>query len=169
MNSYVNELIEMDSESGAFVRGLKLMLLSIVVLQLHYSAMVGAAGLGRLSVRSSLGQPLLAELDLVGVTPEESASLAVFNVPVLIFVALVVSVVAEAANPETAPAAIAILVAVTAVTLPFASTVIAGTTDAEPNAPVLTPALLNLASGNVPEVILLALVVSVVAEAAKVG
>ena len=77
MNSYVNELIEMDSESGAFVRGLKLMLLSIVVLQLHYSAMVGAAGLGRLSVRSSLGQPLLAELDLVGVTPEESASLAV--------------------------------------------------------------------------------------------
>ena len=101
-------------------------------------------------------------------TPE-FGSLAASNVPELILPAFVVSVVAEVANPETALEAIAILVAVTAVTLPFASTVIAGTADADPNEPVLVPALLNLASGKVPEVILLAFVVSVVAEAANVG
>ena len=91
------------------------------------------------------------------------------NVPEPILEAFVVSVVAEVAKPETEPAAIAILVAVTAVTLPFASTVILGTTEAVPNVPVLTPALLNLSSGNVPEPILEAFVVSEVAEAANVG
>jgi hypothetical protein len=75
--------------------------------------------------------------------------------------------VATVAKPETEPAPIAIFVAVTEVTLPFESTAILGTTDADPNVPVLVPALLNLASGNVPELILPASVVFVVAEAAN--
>ncbi len=37
---------------------------------------VGAAGLGRLSVMSALGQPLKAEIELLAVQPEEAATLA---------------------------------------------------------------------------------------------
>ena len=91
-------------------------------------------------------------------------------------VALVVSVVAEVANPETAPEEIAILVAVTDVTNPFPLTVIAGTALALPNDPVVeftvarvvatAPATVvmspvkagNLAAGTVPDDKLVALV-----------
>lgn len=48
------------------------------------------------------------------------------------FAALVVSVVADAAKPDTAPAAIAIAVFVTEVSWPCAFTAKTGTWDAEP-------------------------------------
>ena len=41
-----------------------------------FSASASAAGLGRLTVLSSLGQPLRAEIDLAAITREEAASLA---------------------------------------------------------------------------------------------
>jgi hypothetical protein len=81
--------------------------------------------------------------------------------------ALVVSVVADVANPETAPEEIAIDVAVTEVTLPKESTDIAGTADADPYVPADTPEVGSLADGSVPELILPAFVVSVVADVAK--
>ena len=75
--------------------------------------------------------------------------------------------VATVAKPETAPTAIPILVAVTLVILPVESTVIAGTTDDDPYDPDVTVVFGILAAGNVPEVMLEAFVVSVVAEDAK--
>lgn len=44
-------------------------------------SVTGAAGLGRLTVLSSLGQPLVAEIDLVAVTPQELSSLSVRLAP----------------------------------------------------------------------------------------
>ncbi|MBA3479167.1 MAG: hypothetical protein H0T52_12345, partial [Lautropia sp.] len=41
-----------------------------------WSGASGAAGLGRLSVTSALGQPLQAEVEVTSVTPEEAATLA---------------------------------------------------------------------------------------------
>jgi hypothetical protein len=54
------------------------------------------------------------------------------SVPLVMLDALVVSVVAEAARPETAAAAIAIAVGVTLVTCPCALVAKTGTLDAEP-------------------------------------
>jgi hypothetical protein len=59
-------------------------------------------------------------------------SLAAGSVPLVIFVALVVSVVALVANPLTALEAIATVVEAAAVSRPVASTVNVPTDDAEP-------------------------------------
>ena len=54
------------------------------------------------------------------------------SVPVEMLLALVVSVVAEVARPDTAPAAMAMAVLVAEVTCPWALIAITGTWDAEP-------------------------------------
>ena len=59
-------------------------------------------------------------------------SLEVPNVPEEMLLALVVSVVAEAARPDTAPAAMAIAVSVAEVICPWALTATTGTELAEP-------------------------------------
>ncbi|MEO5882204.1 MAG: pilus assembly protein FimV, partial [Caldimonas sp.] len=41
-----------------------------------WTGAAGAAGLGRLSVNSALGQPLQAEIEVTSVTPEEAATLS---------------------------------------------------------------------------------------------
>jgi hypothetical protein len=61
-----------------------------------------------------------------------AGSLAAGSVPVVIFVALVVSVVALAASPVTAPVPIEIAVVPAAVSLPAPSTVNVETDEAEP-------------------------------------
>ena len=66
------------------------------------------------------------------------------NVPDVMFVALVVSVVAEAANPDTAPEAIAIEVLTTEVSWPCAFTVKTGTCEAEPYVAAVTLVLAML-------------------------
>jgi hypothetical protein len=105
---------------------------------------------------------------VVAVAPE-SANLATGNVPELILLALDVSVVAEAANPETALEAIAIATLEAVVILPFASTTTRLTLEAVPYVVALTPESANLAAANVPELILVAFVVSVVADATNAG
>ena len=89
------------------------------------------------------------------------------SVPEVMFVALVVSVVAEAASPLTAPLAIAMLVLLAEVTRPVASTLMTGTAEAEPYDAGATPLVGRRAAASVPEVILVAFVVLVVAEAAS--
>jgi hypothetical protein len=65
------------------------------------------------------------------------------------FAALVVSVVAEAASPETAPDAMAIVVFVALVICPCALTAMTGTIDAEPYVLAATPVveMLNVVAG----------------------
>ena len=97
------------------------------------------------------------------------------NVPVVILVAFVASMVADATKPDTADEAMAMAVLEAAVSCPCALTVNVGTDDAEPYEEAVTVvfarALLGIEDSrlfdNVPDVILLAFVVSVVAEAAK--
>jgi hypothetical protein len=62
----------------------------------------------------------------------EPLSRATGSVPDVIFAALVVSVVAEAARPDTAADVIAIAVGVTPDTCPLAFVVMTGTEEAEP-------------------------------------
>ena len=73
-------------------------------------------------------EPLPAKL----VTLIAEGNLRLFRVPEDILSAFVVSVVADGANPLTAPDAIAILVLVAPVTLPYVSVVMTGTDEAEP-------------------------------------
>src|SRR5690606_25394348 len=49
---------------------------AIAVALASWSTSSYAAGLGRLSVQSALGQPLQAEVEVTSVTPEEAASLS---------------------------------------------------------------------------------------------
>jgi hypothetical protein len=127
------------------------------------------------SVVAEAARPVIK---LVGIEPADNVPTPVIpvyeplsraegKVPEPMFEAFVVSVVADAANPDTAPEAIAIAVFVTAVTLPAASTVITGTIAALAYTPATTPDVASLAAAKVPEPIFEALVVSVVAEAAK--
>ena len=122
---------------------------------------------------------------VVVMSPVNAGNLAEPNVPAEILVALVVSVVAEVAKPDTAPEAIAIAVFDTAVIRPLAFTITTGTVAAPPYVPTLEftvarvvaddPAVVvispvkagNLAEPNVPAEMLVALVVSVVAEVAR--
>ena len=89
------------------------------------------------------------------------------NVPEVILFAFVVSIVAEFAKPETAEEEIAIATLDALVILPYPSTINDGTELAVPYPVAETPELGNLPAGNVPDVILFALVVSVVADVAK--
>jgi hypothetical protein len=93
--------------------------------------------------------------------------LALFNIPDVMLSAFVVSMVAEVARPDTAVCAIAIDVFVALVIRPVASTLNTTVLVALPYAAGVTAVLGNLASLNVPVVILLALVVSIVAELAR--
>lgn len=77
--------------------------------------------------------------------------------------------VATPANPVTAPELIEMAVDVADVILPVESTDIAGTADDDPYVPADTPEVGSLAASKVPEPILPAFVVSVVAEATNVG
>src|SRR5690606_14389652 len=54
----------------------KLKTLSAALLSVAVLSSVHAAGLGRLTVQSSLGQPLRAEIELTSVAPDELSSLA---------------------------------------------------------------------------------------------
>src|SRR6187402_1832549 len=63
------------NHKGAVVRNLKKAWL-IALLVALLPCVAGAAGLGRLTVLSSLGQPLVAEVELVSVTKEEMGSLS---------------------------------------------------------------------------------------------
>jgi hypothetical protein len=88
-------------------------------------------------------------------------------VPVVIFEALVVSVVADVASPDTAADEMAIATLLADVILPYVSIVNLVVEVEEPVEVATTPEAGNLARGNVPELMLLALVVSVVADAAN--
>ena len=81
--------------------------------------------------------------------------------------ATVVSVVAEVAKPETAEEEIAIATFDALVNLPVESTTNVGTELDVPYPVAATVVAGNLAEDNVPEVILLALVTSVVADVAN--
>ena len=49
---------------------------AVAIVVATWAGTAGAAGLGRLSVASALGQPLQAEVEVTSVTPEEAASLS---------------------------------------------------------------------------------------------
>lgn len=67
--------LPLKNHKGAVVReSMKTWLVALLVALLPCVA--GAAGLGRLNVLSSLGQPLIAEIDLVSVTRDELGSLS---------------------------------------------------------------------------------------------
>ena len=122
---------------------------------------------------------------VVVISPVKAGNLAEPNVPAEMLVALVVSVVAEVAKPDTALEVIAIAVFEIAVIRPLAFTVTTETLDALPYVPtleftvakvvaddpadvVISPVKAgNLEELNVPEEMLVALVVSVVAEVAR--
>jgi len=67
---------KMRSTSRSRVSSLKLKAVSAAVLSVVMLASAHAAGLGRLTVQSSLGQPLRAEIELTAVAADELASLA---------------------------------------------------------------------------------------------
>ena len=57
--------------------GKKSLIASLVTLALGLSPAASyAAGLGRLTIQSSIGQPLVAEIELVSVRPDEVSTLA---------------------------------------------------------------------------------------------
>ena len=103
---------------------------------------------------------------VAAVTPDVG-SLVELKVPLEIFVAFVVSVVADVARPDTAPDEIAIAVLVTDVILPVASTTNTGTEAAAPWVAAVTPDVGSLVELKVPLEIFVAFVVSVVADAAR--
>ena len=95
-----------------------------------------------------------ASLETIVEAPFADAAvvLAFAKVPVVIFEAFVVSVVADVAKPETLAAARENPTFATEVTLPYVSTTICGTRDELPYVPALTPDVGNLALLIVPEV-----------------
>ena len=85
----------------------------------------------------------------------KSGNLALANVPELILLALVVSVVAEAAKPLTAPLAIAMSTLAAFVIRPSASTVICATESASPYTPPVTAVAANCVAPILPAVTLI--------------
>lgn len=67
--------LKMQSNPGSTFSSLKLKTLSAAVISALVLSNAYAAGLGKLTVMSSLGQPLRAEIELTSVAPDELASL----------------------------------------------------------------------------------------------
>ncbi|RQO36154.1 pilus assembly protein FimV [Herminiimonas sp. KBW02] len=67
--------LKMRSNPGSTLSSLKLKTLSAAVISALVLSNAYAAGLGKLTVMSSLGQPLRAEIELTSVAPDELASL----------------------------------------------------------------------------------------------
>lgn len=67
--------LKMQSNPGSTLSSLKLKTLSAAVISALVLSNAYAAGLGKLTVMSSLGQPLRAEIELTSVAPDELATL----------------------------------------------------------------------------------------------
>jgi hypothetical protein len=102
------------------------------------------------------------------VTPD-AGKRCLANVPDVMLLALVASVVADADKPVIAVVSICIAILFAEVTRPFSSTVKIAECAGLPTDFATTPEFGNLAEDKVPEEILLAFVVSVVADDTNVG
>jgi pilus assembly protein FimV len=68
--------LTLKNHKGAVVRDTNLKTWLVALLIALLPCVAGAAGLGRITVLTAIGQPLIAEVELVAVTPQELASLS---------------------------------------------------------------------------------------------